>query len=97
MYAIVRKDIPVRDQIVQIGHACLCAGKKFEWSDTVFMVVLQVENQEKLLEAAQYLDCHGTKYEIFFEPDDNYGYTALATEPICGEQRKLFRKYKLWE
>jgi len=36
-------------------------------------------------------------HHMFYEPDYDTGYTAICTEPIYGDARKLFRKYKLWK
>ena len=39
----------------------------------------------------------GIEHHMFHEPDNNMGYTAIATEPIYGKDRKFFRKFKMYE
>lgn len=92
----IRRDIPIADQIVQASHATLEAGRRFDWEDHTHMVILGINNEEELLQALERTREHGIEYELFFEPDDNMGYTAACTEPISGKDRNVFRKYNLW-
>ena len=32
---------------------------------------------------------------MFYEPDNDTGYTAICCEPVYDEQRKLFKKFRL--
>lgn len=83
---------------MQVGHACLEAGGKFKQpEETIYLVVLQVDNKDKLLEAFYTLDYNNIKAVMFDEPDDNMGYTAFCTEPLAEDQRKYFKKYQLWK
>ena len=95
---LVRRDIPLADQIVQVGHACLEAGRRFvQPSAPCHLVVLEVPHRAALLDAASRLDVVGLPYVLFWEPDDALGVTALATRPVTTEQeRRLFRRYPLW-
>lgn len=34
---------------------------------------------------------------MFYEPDHETGFTAIATEPIYGEDRKFFKKFKMYK
>lgn len=113
VYAIVRKDIPLADQLVQLGHACLEAGAAFyrpsvgtviqsdgqirHTREVASLVALQVPDQTALIAASKDLTNAGIRHEIFFEPDDAMGWTALTTEPISGKIRESLRKYKLWK
>lgn len=39
----------------------------------------------------------GIECVAFEEPDDDLGLTAICTEPITGEIRRLFRHIALWQ
>lgn len=96
-YVLVRTDIPLADQIVQVGHACLEAGFKFERPErTPNLVLLAMKNESELKRFASFLEYNHIRFEMFFEPDDEMGFTALATEPIYNEQRSHFAKLELW-
>lgn len=119
VYAIVRKDIPLADQLVQVAHATMEAGASFyrpEGGQRIrenfggalvglarlapevsSLVVLQVADKFELIAAAKKLTDANIRFELFFEPDDQMGHTALATEPLSGEAREVFRPFKLWK
>lgn len=83
--------------MVQTGHACLEAGFSFERpASTSFLILLQIENQEELLNVSKYLNENEIEHETFFEPDYDMGYTSICTKPIYGKERNLFKKFKLW-
>lgn len=96
-YVFVRSDIPIEDQACQIAHVCAEAGKRFKYPEPTFLVLLHVENQEALCALAEFAKENRILTYTNFEPDDDLGFTALATEVITGEQRKLFRGFKLWK
>jgi len=99
-YTFVRTDISNAAAIVQSCHACLEIGLKLpeekKPSRTSFLVLLQAKSEEKLVDIQEFLSEQNIVTSLFFEPDNNLGYTALATEPIYGDRRKLFKKFKLW-
>jgi hypothetical protein len=86
----------VAHQIVQVGHVCYEAGEKFSATSDTYMVLFQVQSQEDLFEIEMRLNDSGIETHKFYEPDNNFGYTALCSCPVTGKDRKLFRKYKLW-
>jgi hypothetical protein len=93
----VRTDIALADQIVQVGHACLEAGRRFaQPAEPCHLVVLSVPSVALLRDAIAWAGQHGIRCAIFHEPDDNMGDTAACTEPICYGQRRSFRRYPLW-
>lgn len=96
IYVFVRTDIPVADQMVQVGHVCYEAGLKFQAQDDTYLVLCQVASQEDLLEVEMRLNDSGVETHKFFEPDDDMEYTTLCTQPISKANRNLFRRYKLW-
>jgi hypothetical protein len=38
----------------------------------------------------------GVAHYAWEEPDYEFGFTALATAPLDGEQRKVFAHYRVW-
>ena len=96
MYVLVRKDLSTPQISVQACHACIEACRSFitNTSDHPHLVLLGVKGEQQLYNSARKLDKAGVQYRIFTEPDRNGEATALATEPIFGEQRHLFRSYR---
>jgi hypothetical protein len=93
----VRTDIPLADQIVQVGDVCLEAGRRFaQPSDSCHLIVLRVSSKNFLREAALRLEIAGIRYVMFYEPDDELGHTAICTEPVRREFRREFRRYAMW-
>lgn len=97
MYIFVRTDIPIEYQMVQACHACFEMGMEIadKPKQVSHMVLCQIKNEEEIYKLSSYLKEHDMAYHMFYEPDYNTGYTAICTEPIYGEQRKLFKKFKL--
>ena len=83
-------------QVVQSSHACIEAAKSFldKELEHPHLVVLGVKGEQQLYNSARKLDKAGIRYRIFTEPDRNDEATAIATEPVFGEQRHLFRTYR---
>ena len=95
---LVRVDIPIADQIVQVGHVCLEAGRRYMGSGaTPNLVLLGVACERQLLDALGRLDARGIGYAVFHEPDDQMGYTAACTEPLSAERGAEFRRMRLWK
>jgi hypothetical protein len=94
----VRTDLPLADQIVQVGHACLEAGVRFGCRPdrTWHLVVLGVPNLLTLDAYARACRHAGLAAVIFDEPDDGLGHTALCSAPLTREAGRLFRRLRLW-
>ena len=103
IYIFLRKDIPVADAIVQASHACLelvlSLPDNKKPNTTSHIILLSCKNEEKLLNIHDLLDEKEITHSLFFEPDDNMGYTAIATEPQYNgcNNRDFFKKFQLWE
>jgi len=93
---LVRADLPVADQIVQVGHACLEAGRCFQPEEGCHLVVLSVSDEIDLRSTVRQAETLGIRCVTFYEPDDDMGFTAACTEPITSQLRCLFRRYSLW-
>jgi hypothetical protein len=93
----VRTDIPLADQIVQVGHACMEAGFKFPKPDPpVNLVLLCVDSESQLLEVLEGIRLRGIRFALFHEPDEDLGFTAACTEPLENRHRREFRNLSLW-
>jgi hypothetical protein len=85
------------DQLVQVGHACLEAGHHFDQPEVPsHLVALAVGSKAHLLDALTWLKLNDVRYCLFFEPDHDLGETAVCTEPLTSDYRKLFRSFRLW-
>jgi len=72
------------------------AAREFPYDqDHPHVIICQVDNEKALHKTIEYLRECGVRYRTFVEPDRNDETTALATEILYGEQRKILRKYQL--
>lgn len=95
-YLFIREDLPHTQQIIQSAHSALEAGREFpEHHGTSHLVLLPAEDETTLLSISLYLTNEGIRHHIFYEPDFNYGYTSITTEPIYGAGRKALAHFKL--
>lgn len=96
MYIFIREDLSKPQQIVQASHAALEAGFTFQKpKTTTHIVLIGTKNQAELRETAEYLERHGIEFEMFFEPDYDTGYTAIATRPLFGKERRPLKRFQL--
>jgi len=71
---LVRTDIPLADQIVQVGHACLEAGWQFAPpAAPCHLVVLGVVSEAHLHTVVGDAALTGVRCAVFHEPDDGLG------------------------
>lgn len=97
-YVFIRTDIPLAAQLVQAAHAALERGFRTETPDkTSFLIMLSVKNEQELKRIKDYLDSHEIESYMFYEPDYDMGYTSICAGPVYGDQRKVFKKFKLWK
>ena len=98
-YVLIRTDLPLSQQIVQSIHAAYESAVLF--NDNTFQthstVLCQVNSEKELIKAAYKLELAGIKHHIFKEPDIGNQHTALCTEPLNQDRRKLFSNWKLWK
>lgn len=81
VYVLVREDLPPAAQAVQACHAAMSAARLSPSMDQERLVLLQVKDRDHLLRCAEKLSSRGIDFSIFFEPDHDWGETALATHP----------------
>ena len=82
-YVLVRKDLPVYIQMVNVGHACGEAIRQAPISRHTVLRLLHVENEQELTEYAKKLTDKGFHIALINERDEpwNGAAMALATEP----------------
>jgi hypothetical protein len=98
IYSIIRKDIPLADQIVQTAHSAFHAGNESNPLNgkVPSLILLEVKNKEELMKLRDKIWANNIQFYDFFEPDDGMGYTSITTAPVTDEQRKLFSNMRLW-
>lgn len=97
VYVITRKDLSIPQQTVQSGHALIESTKLFcnKLSTHPSIIVCTVKNEDKLNDAIKYLHDNKIKFCTFREPDIGDELTAIATEPLYGDDRKIMNKFQL--
>lgn len=99
-FVFVRKDIPIANQLVQVGHACQHAGAHWGCPSNCYMALFECKNEEEILEVEKKLKYFKFNYTKFFEPDYPIGNNAICTEPVGGFLKdrlsEIFKKAKLW-
>ncbi len=81
---------------MQAAHAAYEAARTFDRPDQPHphFVVCGLPNEAALVQAQHRISPH-VKHRPFYEEDIGNQLTAIATEPVEGEVRKLFRRYSL--
>lgn len=80
-----------------MGHVCLEAGRQFELpAAPCQLVVLSVASEQQLQVIVEQVELRGIRCAVFYEPDDNLGWTAACTEPITGPSRRVLQRFPLW-
>lgn len=96
-YTFIRKDLPIQHQMVQACHSALQAGAEFlEPTQVPYLILLEAKGPCHLESISNYLDTHKIRYHKFFEPDNDFGFTSITTEPLNDDQRKLLSNFKMW-
>lgn len=95
VYVIVRKDIPLRMQLVQASHAAIQATTLFP-SHEPNLVVLEVADQVELIFHRDRLKDAGIDCAAFYEPDNDLGYTAVGTGPLDAAMRRYMKGLRSW-
>lgn len=98
MYVLVRRDIPIAQQVVQASHAAAEAGRKFYRAEhgIASLIVLTVPDLAGLTAARERLVRKDIVSETFFEPDFGIGESSLATAPLPDGMRKHLMGWPLW-
>jgi hypothetical protein len=94
MYVLIRNDLSNAQKAVQSAHAAIEASRAFikPGQEHPSVIIVTVKSEHKLKTIAEKLQ---VKFRAFFEPDIGNQMTAIATEPIHGDDRQFFRKFQL--
>jgi hypothetical protein len=93
---LVRTDLPPSQIAVQAIHSAIEAARRFLPPDSEHphLVLCSVASAERLLAAADYLFSRSVRHALFREPDRDNEPTALATEPLAGDRRRLLDRFR---
>ena len=93
---LVRTDLPPGQVAVQAIHAAVEAARRFLPPETEHphLVLCGVPSPARLLAAADYLFRRSVRHALFREPDRANEPTALATEPLTGDRRRLLDRFR---
>lgn len=85
-------------QLVQAAHATheVALLHPYQSPEISSLIVIGVSSEDELLREHARLVHAGIPLTLFREPDLDDQATALATAPVSGEARKLFRHHTLW-
>ena len=92
----MRSDLPTPQQVVQSCHAAIEVARTLLPAELPHphLVVCSVSGERELFQCLERLRRLGIAYRAFHEPDRGSELTALGTEPISGERRRIFKRYR---
>lgn len=92
----MRNDLSVPQQIVQSCHAAIEVARSLLPVECPHphLVVCAVADERQLFQCLERLRRLGIAHRAFFEPDRGNELTAIGTEPISGERRRIFKRYR---
>ncbi|MBY0461149.1 MAG: hypothetical protein K2V38_27825 [Gemmataceae bacterium] len=95
LYVLVRRDLSAPQIAVQAAHAAIEAARRFLPTDHPHphLVLCGVAHERALLAAADRLERAGVRFSLFREPDLNDAATALATEPLGSDRRRVLARH----
>lgn len=94
-YLFVRKDLSTPQIVVQASHAAIMAGQQLISSaiEHPHLVVCGMKSEMELIKLQGRLKEANIRFCAFEEPDRDNETTAVITEPVFGEQRRMFRRF----
>ena len=89
-------DLTNSQKAVQAIHAAIEATKYIDTSkEHPHLVLIGVNDENSLKDISKYISINDIEFSEWREPDRNNELTSIATEPISGDRRKIFKKFKL--
>lgn len=93
VYMFVRGDLSHPQQIVQTAHAVEEITRRHQSDGTNHMVLCDAKDEDSLFDISVWLAKHEIEHHTFYEPDID-GYTAIATRPLRGDERRPLKKFQ---
>ncbi len=97
-YIFLRKDMKQVYYPIQAAHAAQEAGIKFGAHKSglpIHFALFEVRDELELFKTSKYLEKHGIEFVMFHEPDDDTGYTAIATKPYT-DKKELMQGFRFF-
>lgn len=97
MYVFVREDLSWPQKVVQSCHAVMEMSRHHlsPNEEHPSVVLIGVKSKEKLKQILGSLNEQSVVNKEFYEPLFDNEITAIATEPITEDRRRIFKKYQL--
>jgi hypothetical protein len=95
-YVLLDRTLRLGDLVCQAIHASTEGGKRFLIAEHCNLVLLGVKDHSELLAMSAKLQGEGVEHFVNYEPDLHDQPTAICTEAVTTEQRKLFLHLKTW-
>ena len=94
---MVRNNLSYPQKCVQSCHAAIDVAREFlnPQQEHPHLVVTVVKNETKLKKLSEDLTRKKISHKVFREPDIGNQITAIATEPLSGQDRNVFKRYQL--
>lgn len=92
----MRSDLSAPQQVVQACHAAIEVAKSFLPTGSLHphIVVCAVADERQLFQCIDRFRRLEIAYRAFYEPDRGNELTAIGTEPVSGERRQVFKRYR---
>jgi hypothetical protein len=91
-YIVVRKDLPVEVQMINVGHAAGESIIEAPIPSTTRLVLLHAENENALLEIEGVVKAKGYHCVLIREPDEPYNNAAMSLGLAPSTKRNQLRK-----
>ena len=97
VYVVTRRDLSNSQQAVQAAHAAIEVARTSipPSMEHPHLVLCGVDSESQLNTIAKKLRNHGIDIKEWYEADRNDELTAIASEPVSGETRRLFKNLTL--
>lgn len=91
-YVVIRKDLPIEVQMINIGHAAGESIVEAPIPSTTRLVLLHADNENSLLELEAIVKAKNYHCVLIREPDEPYNNAAMALGLAPSTKRNQLRK-----